>query len=109
MAASPRNSRGILVLILDRTRILSGRRAKRVGAIQVGNIVLVGRFAASWLIRESAGDGPGVLGLAPSFGVGGHALVAGWLRELVSLGVGDGTHIDAPRAFSGPVGASVGG
>lgn len=93
---------------IDWLAIPAGTRAKRVGAVHgLGNVVVVGLFGVSWLLRNGAGveTNPGTLPLVLSFAGGGLAVVTGWLGgELVDrLGVGveDGAHLDAPSSLSG--------
>lgn len=85
-------------------------RAKRIGAMHgVGNVVIVGLFAVSWLLRlgdaEYAPDIlPFVLGL---IGVG-LALFTAWLgAEMVyrlRVAVDDDANLDAPSSLSSGVG-----
>jgi uncharacterized membrane protein len=91
--------------LVDWLAIPSGTRAKRIGALHgLGNVVVVGLFAVSWLLRY---DAPIYVGAAPLvlsiLGVS-LALVTGWLGgELVdrlSVGVYDGAHLDAPSSLS---------
>jgi len=91
---------------LDWTKIPSGTRAKRVGAVHgLGNVVVVALFAASWLLRGDPLADPSALALALSFAGGGLAMVTGWLGgELVDrlgVGVDEGAHLDAPSSLSG--------
>jgi uncharacterized membrane protein len=90
----------------DWTKIPSGTRAKRVGALHGGgNLVLVLLFALSWWLRSGDPAAPGALARALSFVGVGLAVVTGWLGgELVDrlgVGVDDGAHLNAPSSLSG--------
>ncbi|NUO62669.1 MAG: DUF2231 domain-containing protein [Gemmatimonadaceae bacterium] len=90
----------------DWTKIPSGTRAKRVGAMHgIGNVVLVVLFAGSWLLRSGDPTTPGTLAYVLSFAGFLLALVTGWLGgELVDrlgVGVDSGAHVDAPSSLSG--------
>jgi uncharacterized membrane protein len=92
---------------IDWTAIPAGTRAKRVGAVHgLGNVVVVGLFGASWLLRNAGLEtNPGTLPLVLSFAGGGLSIITGWLGgELVDrLGVGveEGAHLNAPSSLSG--------
>jgi uncharacterized membrane protein len=90
---------------IDWLAIPPGTRAKRIGAVHgIGNVLVVGMFAMSWLLRSAAPAQPQMLALALSFAAGGLALVTGWLGgELVdrlAVGVDDGAHADAPSSLT---------
>lgn len=92
--------------LADWTKITSGTRARRIGALHgVGNVVVVLLFAGSWLIRAGSITEPGALALALSFAGGALSLITGWLGgELVDrlgVGVDDGANLDAPSSLSG--------
>ena len=98
--------------LIDFLAIPGGTRAKRVGALHgVGNLVVTGLFAASWLIRYDQPLLPELSAIALSMAGLGLALVTGWLGgELVdrlAVGVDDGAHLDAPSSLThdvpGPV------
>jgi uncharacterized membrane protein len=107
---------------IDWSAIPGGTRAKSIGLLHgLGNVVVVGLFAASWLLRQSAPQSPGTLAIALSFVGVGLALVTGWLGgELVNrlgIGVDEGAHADAPSSLTsasavaagaGPTGAGPG-
>jgi uncharacterized membrane protein len=92
---------------IDWMAIPAGTRARRVGAVHgLGNVVVVGLFGASWLLRNAGVEtDPGTLSLVLSFAGGGLSIITGWLGgELVDrLGVGveDGAHLNAPSSLSG--------
>ena len=90
----------------DWTKIPSGTRAKRIGALHgIGNVVLVVLFAGSWWLRSGDPMTPSSLAYALSFIGVVLALVTGWLGgELVDrlgVGVDNGAHVDAPSSLSG--------
>ena len=93
--------------LVDWLAIPAGTRAKRIGAIHgIGNVIVVGLFAASWLVRRGgAPEDPGALALLLSFAGFALALVTGWLGgELVDrlgVGVDDGANLNAPSSLSG--------
>jgi uncharacterized membrane protein len=97
--------------LIDWLAIPAGTRAKRIGLLHGGSmVVVVGMFGFAWLMRSTVGDTTG--DIAPTTGVflleaaalliGG---VAGWLGgELVdrlAVGVDDGAHLNAPSSLSG--------
>jgi uncharacterized membrane protein len=92
--------------LVDWLAIPAGSRAKRVGAVHGGgNVVVVGLFAASWLLRMSAGDWePGAAALVCSFVGVALAGVTGWLGgelvERLGVGVDEGAGIDAASSLS---------
>ena len=80
-------------------------RAKRIGAIHgAGNVVVIGLYGISWLMRIGNPAAPEAPALVMSFLGGGLAVITGWLGgELVNrlaVGVDDGAHIDAPSSLS---------
>ena len=90
--------------LIDFLGIPKFTRARKIGALHgLGNVVVVGLFAASWAMRYDApalpANGAIVLsGLAVAL-----SLVTGWLGgELVDrlgVGVDDGAHLDAPSSL----------
>ena len=91
---------------LDWTKIPSGTRAKRVGAIHgIGNVLVVLLYVGSWLLRRDDPRAPETLALVLSFAGAGLSGVTGWLGgELVDrlgVGVDEGAHVNAPSSLSG--------
>ena len=79
---------------------------QRIGRLHgIGNVVVVGLFAASWYVRR--GDPGNPTGAAVTLSVLAVllALVTGWLGgELVdrlSVGVDEGANLNAPSSLSG--------
>jgi uncharacterized membrane protein len=90
--------------VIDWLAIPAGTRAKRVGAIHgLGNVVVVGLFAFSWLLRRDAPAAPEALAFVLGYAGAGLALFTGWLGgELVdrlAVGVDEGAHVDAPSSL----------
>ena len=90
---------------IDWLAIPAGTRAKRVGALHgVGNVVVVGLFAANWFVRRPDPQHPTTLPIVLSFVGLTLALFTGWLGgELVDrlgVGVSDGAHLDAPNSLT---------
>src|SRR5690349_16303515 len=92
--------------LIDWLAIPSGTRAKRIGLLHGGSMVLVVvTFALVWLMRGDRLDNAPTSGLfALELGALMLASVAGWLGgELVDrlgVGVDDGAHLDAPSSLS---------
>ena len=94
--------------LVDYLAIPAGTRAKRVGALHgLGNVVVLGLFAVSWLVRRDVPEAPPMAAWLLGFAGLGLAGVTGWLGgELVNrlgVGVDDGANLDAPSSLSGPV------
>jgi uncharacterized membrane protein len=92
--------------LIDWLAIPKGTRAKRIGALHgIGNVVVVGLFAISWLLRYDHPAVPGTGSLILSIMGVALALVTGWLGgELVdrlAVGVDDDAHVNAPSSLSG--------
>ncbi len=91
--------------LIDWLAIPSHTRAKRIGALHgIGNVIVTGLFAVSWLIRYDEPMSPGAGAIVLS-GLGvGLSTVTGWLGgELVdrlAVGVDDGAHLNAPSSLS---------
>ena len=98
--------------LVDWLAIPKNTRAKRIGALHgLGNVLVVGLFAVSWLVRYDAPAAPGAAALVLS-GLGVMlALVTGWLGgELVDrlgVGVDEGANLDSPSSLSGRPASSV--
>lgn len=94
--------------LIDWLGIPSGTRARRIGLLHgVGNVVVVGLFAGSWLLRREQPVSPATAALVLSFAGVALATVTGWLGgELVDrlgVGVDEGANLNAPSSLSGPV------
>jgi uncharacterized membrane protein len=92
--------------LVDWLAIPKGTRAKRIGALHgIGNVIVTGLFAVSWLLRYDTPTAPGALAIVLSIAGVGLALVTGWLGgELVDrlgVGVDDDAHLDAPSSLTG--------
>jgi uncharacterized membrane protein len=91
--------------LIDWLAIPARTRAKRVGLLHgVGNVIVVGLFIASWLLRRPDPLDPGLLAHILSFMGFGLAGVTGWLGgELVfrlGVAVDDGADLDAPSSLA---------
>jgi uncharacterized membrane protein len=92
--------------LVDWLAIPSGTRAKKIGLLHgVGNVVVVGLFAVSWLMRRDAPLAPDNTAIILSFLGIALATFTGWLGgELVdrlAVGVDRGAHLNAPSSLSG--------
>jgi uncharacterized membrane protein len=92
--------------LIDWLAISAGTRAKRIGALHgIGNVIVVGLFAISWLLRRDHPVRPDTASLV--FSIAGVLLagITGWLGgELVDrlgIGVDEGAHSNAPSSLSG--------
>ena len=100
---------GLLAAIpgwIDGLALPADTRARRVGLVHgLGNTVVLGLFAGSWLLRRAAPESPDTLALVLGFAGAGLALVTGWLGgelvERLGVSVDDGAHLDAPNSLSG--------
>ena len=91
---------------IDWFAIPPGTRAKAVGLWHgVGNLVVVGLFALSWLVRRDAPRELDALAFVLSLAGVALAAVTGWLGgELVDrlgVGVDRGANVNAPSSLSG--------
>jgi uncharacterized membrane protein len=91
--------------LVDFLAIPSGTRAKRIGALHgIGNVIVVGLFAASWIVRYDVPMVPELGAIVLSALGVSLALFTGWLGgELVdrlAVGVDPGAHVDAPSSLS---------
>jgi uncharacterized membrane protein len=91
--------------LIDWLGIPRGTRARRVGAVHgLGNVVVVGLFAVSWLLRRPQSDAPTteaiVLGIAGVL----LSLITAWLGgelvERLGVGVAPGANVNAPSSLS---------
>jgi len=92
--------------LIDFLAVPNGTRAKSIGLLHgLGNLVVTGLFAASWLLRNDHVEDPSTLAFVLSFAGAGLALLTGWLGgELVdrlAVGVDRGAHLDSPSSLSG--------
>jgi len=92
--------------LIDWLGIPSRTRAKKIGVLHgVGNVIVVGLFIGSWLLRRPDPTIPSITAIVLSAFAVGLALITGWLGgELVdrlSVGVDEGAHVDAPSSLSG--------
>jgi uncharacterized membrane protein len=99
---------------IDWLAIPSGTRAKRIGLLHgVGNVLVLGLFILSWLLRREQPAAPPTEAIVAALGGAILAAITGWLGgELVDrlgVGVDDGAHLDAPSSLSElPAGATAG-
>jgi uncharacterized membrane protein len=89
----------------DWLKIPAGTRAKAIGLLHgVLNVVVVGLFGISWLLRRSDPGSPGGLEITLGIIAIVLALLSGWLGgELVfrlNIGVDEGAHPDSPSSLS---------
>lgn len=92
--------------LIDWLAIPAGTRAKTIGLWHgVGNVVVVGIFAVSWLLRMDEPREPGLVPVLLAVVAVALAALTGWLGgELVDrlgVGVDDGAHLNAPSSLSG--------
>ena len=102
---------GLLAAIfgfIDWLALPNGSRAKNIGLWHgLGNVLIVGLFAVSWLLRGNNVDFvPDSLALTLSFAGTALALVTAWIGgELVyrlGVGVDPGAHVNAPNSLTEP-------
>ena len=92
--------------LVDWLAVPAGTRAKRIGLWHaVFNVIVVGLFAVSWLVRiGKANHEPGWLPVALEIAGVALLLVSGWLGgELVDrlgVGVDDGANLDASNSLN---------
>lgn len=100
---------------LDWIPIPAGTRAKRIGLWHgVGNVVVLGLFILSWVLRRDMPEQPPTGAIVAGLTGVVIALVTAWLGgELVDrlgVGVDDGAHLDSPSSLSElPAGAGLAG
>lgn len=90
---------------IDWVAIPAGTRAKRIGLLHgVGNVIVLGLFVLSWLLRRPNPAAPPTEAIVAGLLGFGLAAVTGWLGgELVDrlgVGVDDGAHLDAPSSLT---------
>jgi uncharacterized membrane protein len=91
--------------LVDWLAIPSRTRAKRIGAVHgAGNVLVIGLYGISWLMRTGNPASPEAPALVMAFLGGGLAMITGWLGgELVNrlaVGVDDGANLDAPSSLT---------
>ncbi|HTJ23894.1 MAG TPA: DUF2231 domain-containing protein [Gemmatimonadaceae bacterium] len=91
--------------LADWLGIPSGTRAYRLGVLHgIGNVIVVGLYAASWFLRRPDPGHPSLVALLFMLVGAGLSLVTGWLGgELVDrlgVGVDDGANLNAPSSLS---------
>jgi uncharacterized membrane protein len=91
--------------LIDWVAIPARTRAKRVGALHgIGNVVVVGLFAASFLLRRENPTDPPTLAISLALGGMGLALITGWLGgelvERLGVGVDPGANVNAPSSLT---------
>jgi uncharacterized membrane protein len=100
---------------VDWFAIPAGTRAKRIGLWHgIGNVVVVGLFIVSWVLRRGTPELPRTGAIVAGLCGVVIALVTSWLGgELVDrlgVGVDDGAHLDAPSSLTKtPAGANLSG
>ena len=100
---------------VDWFAIPAGTRAKRIGLWHgIGNVVVVGLFIVSWVLRRGTPELPRTGAIVAGLCGVVIALVTSWLGgELVDrlgVGVDDGAHLDAPSSLTkAPAGANLSG
>jgi uncharacterized membrane protein len=98
---------------LDWFAIPNGTRAKRIGLWHgIGNVVVVGLFIVSWVLRRGNPELPPTGAIVAGLCGVIIALVTAWLGgELVDrlgVGVDDGAHLDSPSSLTRmPAGANL--
>ncbi|HEX2250830.1 MAG TPA: DUF2231 domain-containing protein [Gemmatimonadales bacterium] len=90
---------------LDWIAIPAATRAKRIGLWHgVGNVVVLGLFILSWVLRRDLPETPPTGAIVAALTGVVIAVVTGWLGgELVdrlAVGVDDGAHLDSPSSLS---------
>ena len=91
--------------VIDWSGIPAGTRAKRLGVMHgLGNVCVVGLFAASWWLRRADPGHPSTPAIALMLAGGALSLFTGWLGgELVDrlgVGVDEGANVDAPSSLT---------
>ncbi len=91
---------------IDFLAIPRGTRARRIGLIHgVGNVLVLGLFILSWLLRRDAPGAPATEAIVAGLAGAGLAAITGWLGgeliERLGVGVDDGAHLNSPSSLSG--------
>ena len=91
---------------LDWFNIPSGTRARRIGLWHgVGNVIVVGLFIVSWVLRRDTPTAPPTEAIVAGLAGLVLAAVTGWLGgELVDrlgVGVDEGAHLNSPSSLTG--------
>jgi uncharacterized membrane protein len=92
--------------LVDWLAVPRGTRARQVGALHgIGNVLVVGLFLVSWLLRLQDPADPTIGALVLSLLGVVLAVVTGWLGgelvERLGVGVAGGAHLDSPSSLSG--------
>jgi uncharacterized membrane protein len=88
---------------IDWTRIPAGTQANVMGMCQgAGNIVIVGFFAASWILRRTAPDRPDTIAYVFSFLGAGVCIATAWLGGKLVNCIGAGVDSDQPAMRVNP-------
>jgi uncharacterized membrane protein len=91
--------------LIDWLKIPPRTRAKSIGLLHGGtNVIVVGLFAVSWLLRRAHPSTPTTLEIVLGLIAVALAFFSGWLGgELVfrlNVGVDEGAHVDSPSSLS---------
>jgi uncharacterized membrane protein len=91
--------------LIDFLSIPGRTRAKRIGALHgIGNVVVVGLYAASFFLRMQTPGAPSIGAIALAIAGASLAALTGWLGgELVNrlgVGVDRGANVNAPSSLS---------
>lgn len=92
--------------LIDWLALPNNSRAKSIGGWHgLGNVVITGLFAVSWLLRgDNPNYAPDTLAMILSFAGAGLALITAWLGgELVyrlGVAVDPGAHVNAPNSLT---------
>jgi uncharacterized membrane protein len=92
--------------LIDYLAIPKGTRAKFIGMWHgLGNLLVMGLFLVSLLLRYDNPARPGTVAILLGFLGAGLALLTGWLGgelvERLGVGVDDGAHLNSPNSMSG--------
>jgi uncharacterized membrane protein len=92
--------------LIDYLEIPAHTRANKIGLLHgIGNVAVLGLFAASWGMRRENPGRPSAAATTLSFAGLGLAAVTGWLGgelvERLGVGVDDGANLNAPNSLTG--------